>query len=335
MAEILVTGSEGSLMQAVIPKLLENDHYITGVDNLYRYGQRRNLTDTSKYAFVKGDLTDQDFVYKLLYDLQPQVIIQGAAMIYGVGGFHDHCADILSDDIAIQTNLLKASLKSQSVQQFVYISSSMVYENCPQDWNIPVSEGMPNKFPVPTTDYGLSKYVGERLCKAYWEEYRLPFLIWRPFNIITPHEPVDGEQGIAHVFADYLRMIAVDKLTEMPIIGDGNQVRCFTWIEEVAQAIADYSVNNVQTINGTFNLGNQEPITMRTLAQIIYDEATAMGIVEGKKPLTFYTTKSFADDVKIRIPDTNFTEITLGWKAQQKVRESVRKCLEVLQTQTA
>ena len=35
--KILVTGSEGSLMQAVIPKLLAQGHEITGVDNLYRY----------------------------------------------------------------------------------------------------------------------------------------------------------------------------------------------------------------------------------------------------------------------------------------------------------
>ena len=40
MSKILVTGSEGSLMQAVIPKLLAKGHVVIGVDNLARYGER-------------------------------------------------------------------------------------------------------------------------------------------------------------------------------------------------------------------------------------------------------------------------------------------------------
>jgi nucleoside-diphosphate-sugar epimerase len=55
--KILVTGSEGSLGQAVIPKLLLK-HEVRGVDSLVRYGQRPSSSGEMSYEFVMGDLAD-------------------------------------------------------------------------------------------------------------------------------------------------------------------------------------------------------------------------------------------------------------------------------------
>jgi UDP-glucose 4-epimerase len=329
MSRVLVSGSEGSLMQAVIPKLVEYGHTVIGVDNLYRYGMRRHLTDVP-YEFYRDDLTDPAAVDSLFSFEQPEVIIQAAAKIYGIGGFHKYRADILADDVTLQSNMLRASVKHKTVQQFVYISSSMVYESCPQDVKVPVTEDMPSMFPVPHTDYGLSKFIGERLCDAFWQQYHLPYLIWRPFNIITPHEPGEDDPGISHVFADFLQMIVKDKLKELPLIGNGEQIRCFTWIDEVAEVIATCSVNDIRTLNQTFNIGNPEPVTMKQLANIICEEAYNLGLIS-HKTLDFYTTKSYNDDVLIRVPDVQKAKKYLGWQAKQKVRESIIECLKSFQ----
>ena len=324
MKKILVTGSEGSLMQAVIPKLIANGHRVYGVDNLSRYGERLGYAGGG-YKFYRSDLTDHVLVDQLMRDIMPDYVIQAAARIYGVGGFNRYCADILGEDITLHNNVLK-SANHYGVQRVVYISSSMVYENCVLSLDKPVTEDMPDWYKAPSTDYGLSKFTGERLSKAFAKQYGVDYTIWRPFNIITPYERSEGDIGTSHVFADYIKNIIVDAKNPLPIIGDGSQVRCFTWIHEVAEAIANHSFSEA-TKNEMFNLGNPEPISMVDLARTIHEVGIDMNLIPSSE-LSFSTVSSYKDDVNIRIPDVAKAKVVLGWEAKQKVKDSVRICLE-------
>ena len=315
--KILVTGSEGSLMQAVIPLLIEKGHIVKGVDNFARYGEIERKRD---YEFVRGDLTDVGFVESVVKDVD--AVIQAAALIYGVGGFHKYPADILSKDIALHQNILH-SMVHNGVGKMVYISSSMVYERCHTH---PSREEDVEESLIPSTDYGLSKLVGERLTKAFHRQYGINYTIWRPFNIITPHEKGEKELGTSHVFADYIKNIILEKQTDLPIIGDGEQVRCFTWIGDVARGIAEFSFD-ARSENETFNLGNPEPITMKELANLIYGSAATHGLISANGGLSFQTKMSFDDDVRTRIPDVTKAKELLGWEPTLKAAESVDRCV--------
>ena len=306
--KILVTGSEGSLMQFVIPVLIKNGHEVVGVDNFARYGV---IERNREYEFVRGDLTDKDFVDRIMQGVDG--VIQAAALIYGVGGFHKYPADILSKDIVLHQNILWAMLKN-NVKKIAYISSSMVYERCEMH---PSKEEHALDSTIPSTDYGLSKLVGERMCMAFSEQYGIKYVIWRPFNIITPHEAAEKEQGMSHVFADFVKNIVVENRNPLPIIGSGEQVRCFTWIEDVAGLIGKYSFNE-KTDNEVYNIGNPEPITMKELACLIHKDP---------KPLEFVTVKEYDDDVLIRIPDVSKAQNELGFEPTIKVKEAIEKCL--------
>ena len=308
---ILVTGSEGSLMQFVIPYLLKNGHEVVGVDNFARYGV---IERERKYDFIQGDLTVKDFVDRIMQGVDG--VIQAAALIYGVGGFHKYPADILAKDIVLHQNILWAMLE-HGVKKIAYISSSMVYERCKEH---PSSEDHVMDSLIPSTDYGLSKLVGERLCMAFHKQYGIDYVIWRPFNIITPHEEGEKEQGMSHVFADFVKNLAVNKMNPLPIIGSGEQIRCFTWIEDVACLIGEFSFDE-KTNNQEYNIGNPEPITMKELAKLIY---------QGEEPLKFKTVKEYKDDVMIRIPDVSKASKELGFKPTVKVKESVKRCLEFI-----
>lgn len=325
MAKILVTGSEGSLMQAVIPLLIKNGHTVWGADNLSRYGGRLGIT-RENYEFIKCDLTDRENVDSLVGKVNPDFILQAAATIYGVGGFNRFCGEMYKD-ITLHDNVLRAAV-AHNVKKVVYISSSMVYENCPQEISNPVSEDIVDQYPAPYTDYGLSKFVGERLSKAYYKQHGLKYTIWRPFNIITPYEKSESDEiGISHVFADYIKNIVIERKNPLPILGDGYQIRCFTWIEEVAAAIVDHSFST-KTDNETYNLGNPEPISMRVLAEkIIKIAATEYKLFPDYYPL-YETTDAYQNDVRVRIPDCDKAEKELGWKAQMKVDDSIRMCLK-------
>lgn len=318
--KVLVTGSEGSLMQWVIPHFIEDDHEVVGVDNFSRYGQ---IDRKRNYEFFQRDLTDQKAVKEVCQDVD--AIIQAAAQIYGVRGFHKFAADILSRDVLLHQNLLRVALE-RDMTRLVYISSSMVYERAKQ---VPVREEDVNEMQIPLTDYGLSKLMGERLCKAFKQQYDLDYTIWRPFNIITPYEKAEKESGMSHVFADFIHKVIVKKQNPMEILGDGEQIRCFTWIGDVASAIARYSFVDATKCE-IFNLGNPEPVAMKELAQKIFDKAKQRGIIARSTNLTFTRKPIYDDDVRIRVPSIEKARSVLHWEPTVSLDEALDRCIDVV-----
>jgi len=322
---VLVTGSEGSLMQWVIRHLVDNDHDVVGVDNHARYDdyEHTRVVDPEEYEFQKANLTEHERVMELTSDVDS--IINAAALIYGVKGFHEYPADILSNDLTIHRNILEGA-REHGIDRVAYLSSSMVYEqDAPPHGEDDVWESL-----VPSTDYGLSKVVGERLSMAFEEQYDIEYTIWRPFNIITPYEKSEDEAGISHVFADFLRKILVEKQNPMEIFGDGEQVRCFTWIDEVAGAIAANSFS-AETTNEAYNLANPEPVTMKELAREIFKKGKERDLVEGMN-LEFDHVPIYEDDVKKRVPSVEKAKRDFGWDPQIKLDDSLERCIDNMDT---
>jgi nucleoside-diphosphate-sugar epimerase len=318
--KILVTGSEGSLMQAVIPHLLERGHQVVGVDNFFRYGR---IERQRSYQLIEGDLADEAFVRRIMTD-DIEGVIQGAARIFGVSGFHAYPADILGRDVTLHQNILWAAKELKSIRRVVFISSSMVYERCE---TVPSSEAEVDDMRIPFTDYGLSKLVGERLSRAFQRQFGLDFTIWRPFNIITPFERAEAEPGFSHVFADFVERLIIKRENPLTVIGDGEQIRCFTWIGDIAGAIAEFSFDE-RTRNETFNLGNPEPTRMQDLARMIFEIGQEKGAIPKGQTLTFKHLPTFPDDVRIRVPSVDKAARALGWKPQVRTRESVNRCID-------
>src|ERR1700677_4221190 len=102
--KLLITGSEGSMAQLVIPRLLADGHTIVGVDNFSRHGQVKCKRD---YEIVPADLCDTASVKQLYATHQFDCVFHFAAMIFGVMGMHKRAADIISNNDLITINLLK------------------------------------------------------------------------------------------------------------------------------------------------------------------------------------------------------------------------------------
>jgi nucleoside-diphosphate-sugar epimerase len=318
--KIIVTGSEGSLMQTIIPRLLAQGHTVVGIDNLYRYGVK-SATAGIDYDFYQQDLIDRECVVELTKGAD--AIIHAAAKLYGVLGLLNYRADILGEDTAILGNMLNACVKN-NIPHIVYMSSSMVYDSCVQDVTVPLVESMTDTCSLPKTDYGLSKLVGERMCEAYRQQYGISYTIWRPFNIVSPHEQSMTEIGFSHVLPDFVNNIVIKQLNPVPIIGNGEQIRCFTWIDDVADIIAEHSFAPGAN-NQVFNVCNVEPTQMKDAARLVYS-------FTGKNPddLQFITTADYAHDVKVRIPSVNKLQQALGPFKFVSTKESIRRCLKNL-----
>jgi UDP-glucose 4-epimerase len=316
--KIIVTGSEGSLMQAVIPRLLANGHDVVGIDNLYRYGKASAMAGVT-YEFVQQDLIDRQAVIKLTKGAG--AVIHGAAKLYGVLGLLHYRADIIADDSAIVGNILQACVEN-NIPRMVFMSTSMVYDSCVQDIKVPLIETMTESCPLPKTDYGLGKLFSERMCEAFRHQYGINYTIWRPFNIVSPHEQSMTEMGFSHVLPDFVNNIIIKKLNPLPIIGNGEQIRCFTWIDNVADIIANHSFSEASK-NQIFNVCNVEPITMKNVARLIYQ--TAVG---NPDDLQFVTSKDYVHDVKVRVPSIDKLQTTLGPFKFTNTQESIMQCLK-------
>ncbi len=316
--KILITGSEGSLAQIVIPTLIKKGHEIIGVDNFARYG---HIERERNYELITGDLGDTAVVKSIFSKYEFDAVFHFAALIYGVVGFHKKPADIIADNNLTTINLLKFG--HERMKRFIYLSSSMVYERS-MKW--PHSEGDTEDIPVMSTSYGLSKYIGERVAQSFHEQYGVDYVIWRPFNIITPFEAPE-EEGFSHVFADMIDKILVQKQNPVNVFGDGEQIRCFTNIYDVAESLAQFSLRDEAT-NQVFNIGNSEPTTIKELASKIVTIGKKYGLLPEDYELTFNHQSIYADDVKKRVPDVSKIKKLFGWEAKLMIDGSLEQYIK-------
>jgi len=308
---ILITGSEGSLAQWII-SYLKDDYNIIGIDNCLRYG----VADVNRnYNFLQLDLNDLLSLQNLFDSHSIDYVLHCAAQIYGVKGFHIYSADIISNNTVSTSNLLKVCTK-QNVKKVIYISSSMVYENAT---SFPLSEEMTDTIAMPSTGYGLSKLIGERMLKEYNSQYGLNYVVWRPFNIITPYERSDSEPGISHVFADFIQKIIINKDKEIEIFGNGEQIRCFTWIDDIAKIIANASFLSI-TDGETYNVGSESPTKIIDLAKMIFKASDRTDEFCAK------FVDIYQDDVKYRVPSSSKAQ-KIGWRHTKTLEELVNICV--------
>lgn len=325
--KVLVAGSEGLLMQATIARLLKKGHWVRGVDNFARHGI---VQRDRGYEFVEGDLRQSGFVDTLMDGIE--MVIQGAAAAYGVLAMDRRPADIMNNDIVLHANVLRAAV-DHGVGKVAYISSSMAYG---ENTKIPLAEEDLNETtPTPQTDYGLSKLVGERLCQAFHKQYGLRYTVWRPFNIIASGERAGEEVGVSHVYADLIKKIIIEKQDPVQIIGDGQQIRCFIWVEDIAQAIADFSLLD-KTDSREYNLGSPEAVTILELASKIHEQGVALGIRDGGRPLQFLHSESPKGDIRTVVPSIDRAQRELSWQPKVSLEHALEKCItEALQVPAA
>jgi len=320
MNTVLITGSEGNIGSYLIGyfeekwpnfkiirvKLKDNENEPYKKDNLYI-----------------GDLADNSFVEKIFEENKIDYVIHAAARLYGIAGFNKDVYGLFDNDIKCLLNVLH---NSKSVKKFVYFSSSMVYESSEK---VPFTEELTGQIPPPKSSYGLTKYFGEKAVKFFNQQYGTTYTIWRPFNVVSPLESHDRESG--HVFVDFYRKIFVDKTPKIEIYGSGQQVRCFTWVEDVVSAIAD-SLTDKKTDNQVFNIGSNESKTMIELEEILIKIGKEKNILPfDYNPEIITGSKSFIVDVQLRIPSTKKIKKVLGWECKTNFKTCFEKFIEYKQ----
>lgn len=313
MAKAIVTGGAGFIGSRLVAKLLRDGHEVTVADNLSK-GQIKNI-DLDKVELMKIDLCDMEATKDLLDEFE--YCFHFAAKIGGIGYFHKYPAEIIRDNTLMFSNLLDSARKSKSFKKMIYLSSSMVFERTEK---FPSEEGDIFTSPPPITHYGFSKLIGEYYCTAFKEQYGMKYTIFRPFNAYGPGEVPENEVGIAHVIPDLIKKVYYDKQYPLELLGDGSQVRAYTYVEDLADAIGSLAFD-ARTDNNDYNVANPRAYTVMELAEKIWKMCG-----DGRTLQTKHL-PVFKDDVKKRVPSTEKIE-ALGWNAQVEMDEGLVKTFE-------
>ena len=316
-AKFLVTGGAGFIGSEITRQLLDKGHFVRVADNL----SKRDAEVDKRAQFIKVDLTDFPKTKKVFKNID--ICINAAAKIGGIGYFHKYPATILSENNKIYSCTFEAAL-SAGIKRLVYISSSMVFESTN---HFPSKEEDLLKITPPVTSYGFSKLTGEWYCRAFWEEYKLPFSICRPFNAYGVNEFPEREIGYAHVIPDLIRKI-LNNQYPLEMLGDGQQTRCFTHVSDVAAAVISVALHP-KGKNQDFNVASDKEIKMIDLAKEIWQ------MMAVKKEFKVKYVPGFEYDIKRRVPSIEKIKKMINWEPKVKFEDGLREVIKWLKEQKA
>jgi UDP-glucose 4-epimerase len=317
MQKVLVTGSAGFIGGYLVEELLARGYRVVGVDNFSKYGKvAKSYDGHPDYDLVEGDVRDAGLLTRLLADCDH--FVAGAAMIGGISYFHTYAYDLLATNERIIASSCDAAIEAHRagrLKKVTYISSSMVFEST-DSW--PSYEGQEREVPPPRSSYGFQKLAVEYFARAARDQYRLPYTIVRPFNCVGIGESrALGDEEIpsgnvtlamSHVVPDLVQKI-IKGQDPLHLLGDGHQVRHYTYGGDLARGIAD-TLDHPGALGEDFNLSTAESTTVLELAELIWAKIKGPGV-----PLRVVHDDPFTHDVQRRVPSTEKAKRVLGFEA--------------------
>lgn len=332
--KLVVTGAAGFIGGYIVQEALDKGYSVVGIDNLSKYGNTTRAFDSHPdYKLVIGDARDADFLVGHFKDADH--IIAGAAMIGGISYFHTFAYDLIATNeriIAATCDAAIAIHKLGKLQKVTYLSSSMVYEST-NSW--PSVEGDERKIPPPMSSYGFQKLSVEYFARAAWDQYKLPYTILRPFNCVGIGErravsDVEIKSGnislaMSHVVPDLVQKI-IKGQDPVHILGDGSQLRCYTYGGDLARGIVS-SLENRKAENNDFNLSTAKATDVLELTKLIWEK-----IHGDRKAFSYITEIGFEYDVRKRIPDVSKATEILGFTAETSLSEMLDEVIPWIRT---
>lgn len=332
MKKILITGSQGFIGTYICNEFLSKGYQVIGVDNFSKYGKLTRPHDTHKnFTLYEANILDDEFK-DIVKNEKPNMIIAGAAMIGGITYFHKFAYDLLAENERIIAQTFDAAINGYQegwLERICVLSSSMVFEETKL---YPTPESEVKTCPPPASTYGFQKLAVEYFAKGANEQYGLPYTIIRPFNCvgvgeedsIHEHEITSGNIKLmmSHVMPDLINKILKGQ-NPLHILGEGNQVRCYTNGKDLARGIR-MCVESEKTINDDFNISTSVATTVLELAEAIWNK------INPDQPFTYTSDKPFMYDVQKRIPNTDKAKNILGFEHEISLNESLDEVIEYM-----
>ncbi|MDZ4698627.1 MAG: GDP-L-fucose synthase [Rhodothermales bacterium] len=301
---IFVAGHRGLVGSAVVRRLTAGgyDHIVTRT--------RQEL-----------DLLSQAEVASFFAKEHPNVVILAAAKVGGILANNAYPADFISDNLVIETNIIRAAFGA-GVKRLIFLGSSCIYPKlAPQ----PLKEEYLLTGPLEPTNewYAIAKIAGIKLCQAYRKQHGSDFFSMMPTNLYGPNDNFDLKSS--HVLPALIRKFheakGVNGLPDaaVPIWGSGKPLREFLYVDDMADATVFAMEQPADLIyetapDGILNVGAGYDLSIRELAELVRD------VVGSNSPIEYDASKP--DGTPRKLMDVS-RMTKLGWTAGTSLRNGI------------
>jgi len=257
-ATTLVTGAAGFIGSHVVDEILARGHTVVALDDLSG-GFADSVNPLAR--FIQGSILNESLIARLFDEWQFDYVFHLAA--YAAEGLSHFIRRFnYINNLIGSVHLINAAV-NHNVKCFVFTSSIAVYGTN----QLPMTE---QTTPLPEDPYGIAKYAVELDLHAANRLFGLDSIIFRPHNVYGERQNIgDKYRNVVGIF---MNNILQNK--PLPIFGDGEQTRAFSYIGDVAPILAK-SIEVPDAVNQTFNVGADRPYSINQLARAV---CQAMGV---------------------------------------------------------
>jgi UDP-glucose 4-epimerase len=255
--KILITGGAGFIGSHLAEGLLEQDHEVFIIDNLWtgKLANIEKIQSDKKLHLVVDTILNESVMNELIFKVEH---IYHLAAAVGVRKIMDHPVETL--DINVKGTETVLRLANRFKKKVLIASTSEIYGKHVEH---PLSEDdnrVMGTVKKRRWAYACSKTLDEFLALAYFDEKKLPVVIARLFNTVGPRQT--GQYGM--VLPNFVQSALMGK--PIPVFGDGTQSRSFTHVKDVVDALIKLMAEP-KAEGEIFNVGNDQETTINELAQ--------------------------------------------------------------------
>lgn len=306
MAISIVTGTAGFVGSHLVEALLSQGEQVIGVDHFndyYNPGLKRknvsNFENHPNFNLIEADIQSVDWA-ALLADAK--VVYHQAAQAGVRASWGDGFRAYTERNINATQVLLEAAKEAKHLKRFVFASSSSVYGNAE---TLPTSESV---CPQPVSPYGMTKLASEHLCGLYHKNFGVPVASLRYFTVYGPRQRPDM------AFHKFFRTILLDE--PIPIYGDGQQTRDYTFISDVVAANLA-AATAPEAVGEVFNIGGGSRVV---LTEVLDTMEKIVG-----RPIRRNHVEAAKGDARHTGADVSKAQKLLGYQPKVSLQEGLRK----------
>lgn len=307
--KILITGGAGFIGSHLADKLIKEGNSVSVLDDFStgRMENIKHLQNNPSFSLKIGSVLDKLTLEEMIFDCD---FIFHLAAAVGVKYIMDNPLKSLLINIQGSENVLELANHSK-IPTFI-ASTSEVYG---KNENVPLKERddriLGNTY-ISRWGYSCSKAVDEFLSLAYFREKKLPVIVGRFFNTCGPRQT--GSYGM--VIPKFIKFALLDQ--PITIYGDGEQKRCFTYVDDVVESLFRL-MNCNKAFGEVINIGTDEVVSIKQLAEKIKTLTNSSSKIDYIDPKTVFG-ENF-EDMRIRKPDTSKLEGLIGFKPNTPLKK--------------
>ena len=326
---ILITGGAGFIGSAVIRHIINNtNHSVVNIDKLTYAGNLESLTpieNNQRYKFEQVDICNSKEIKRVLDQYQPDIVMHLAAESHV-----DRSID--GPDKFIQTNIIGTYILLEAARgywcdlsddnklnfRFHHVSTDEVYGDLSDNENL-FTEVSPY---APSSPYSATKASSDHLVRAWQRTFKLPTLITNCSNNYGPYQY--PEKLIPLVILNAIEG------KQLPIYGDGKQIRDWLYVDDHARALLHVALNGI--VGETYNIGGYNELenieVVRTICRVL-DELIPNKIsgINYYEDLIAYVDDRAGHDVRYAIDATKIAD-ELNWVPDETFTTGIRKTIK-------